>query len=88
MGGSLIILSIFVSSIQWSDLNNRYVWVMIGAVICSIGWVDDYRKVVEKIRAACPGDGNIFAVRRGLVLPFFYTIGSKPCRSRVNCSIL
>ena len=50
MGGSLILISIFVSSLLWSDLSNHYVWVVMVVTLLfgAIGWVDDYRKVVEK----------------------------------------
>ena len=62
MGGSLIILSIFVSSILWSDLNNRYVWVVmiVTLLFALIGWVDDYRKVVEKNPRGLPGRWKYF----------------------------
>ncbi len=50
MGGTLILAAIFVSSLLWSDLNNRYVWVVlfVTAVFGTVGFIDDYRKVVEK----------------------------------------
>lgn len=50
MGGALILISIAVSSLLWADLSNRYVWVTLGVMVLfgAIGWVDDWRKVVEK----------------------------------------
>jgi phospho-N-acetylmuramoyl-pentapeptide-transferase len=50
MGGALILLSIFISTLLWGDLDNRYVWIVIGTTFSFglVGWVDDYRKVVEK----------------------------------------
>lgn len=50
MGGALILLSIFTSTLLWADLSNRYVWVVLGVTFLFglVGWVDDYRKVVEK----------------------------------------
>src|SRR5690606_37253565 len=50
MGGALILMAIFVSSLLWSDLSNRYVWVVLAVnfVFGAVGWVDEYRKVVEK----------------------------------------
>ena len=50
MGGGLILICIAISTLLWSDLSNRYVWVaMVVTAICgAVGWVDDYRKVVEK----------------------------------------
>ena len=49
MGGTLILAAIFISALLWSDLTNRYVWVVIivTAIFGAVGWVDDYRKVVE-----------------------------------------
>ena len=50
MGGALILVAILISALLWGDLTNRYIWVTIAvtAVFGAIGWVDDYRKVVEK----------------------------------------
>ncbi len=50
MGGTLILAAIFISSLLWSDLTSRYVWVVliVTAVFGAVGWVDDYRKVVRK----------------------------------------
>lgn len=56
MGGALILLAIFVSTLLWSDLSNRYVWVVLVVtfVFGMVGWVDDYRKVVEKHSRGLP----------------------------------
>lgn len=50
MGGVMIIASVVVSVLLWSDLTNKYVWVVLFAVLAfgGIGFVDDYRKVVKK----------------------------------------
>ncbi|MBV1915202.1 MAG: phospho-N-acetylmuramoyl-pentapeptide-transferase [Pseudomonadales bacterium] len=50
MGGALILVAIVISTLLWGDLSNRYVWVvlLVTAGTGVIGWVDDYRKVVEK----------------------------------------
>lgn len=50
MGGTLILMSIFISSLLWSDLQNHYVWVvlLVTAGFGLIGFIDDYRKVVYK----------------------------------------
>lgn len=50
MGGTLILAAIFVSSLLWSDLSNRYVWVvlLVTALFAAVGFVDDYRKVIER----------------------------------------
>ncbi|MGV6808199.1 MAG: phospho-N-acetylmuramoyl-pentapeptide-transferase, partial [bacterium] len=56
MGGALILLAIFVSTLLWSDLGNRYVWVVLAVTLAfgAVGWVDDYRKVVEKNSRGLP----------------------------------
>jgi phospho-N-acetylmuramoyl-pentapeptide-transferase len=50
MGGALILLSIGVATLLWSDWSNRFVWIVLVVTLGygAIGWVDDYRKVVYK----------------------------------------
>ena len=50
MGGALILVSILISTLLWADLKNMYVWVVIviTAGFGAVGWVDDYRKVVQR----------------------------------------
>lgn len=50
MGGILILASIVVSILLWADLSNTYVWVVLFVVVSfgTIGFVDDYRKVIRK----------------------------------------
>lgn len=50
MGGGLILVSMVVSVLLWADLTNIYIWIILFATIgCGlIGYVDDYRKVVQK----------------------------------------
>jgi phospho-N-acetylmuramoyl-pentapeptide-transferase len=50
MGGALILLSIGISTLLWSDWSNRFIWVVLVVTLGfgAIGWVDDYRKVVYK----------------------------------------
>ncbi len=50
MGGLLIIAAVTASVLLWSDLTNRYVWVVLFATLSfgGIGFIDDYRKVVKK----------------------------------------
>ena len=49
MGGALILVAIATSTLFWSDLNNRFVWVVLVVTLMfgAIGWVDDYRKLVR-----------------------------------------
>jgi phospho-N-acetylmuramoyl-pentapeptide-transferase len=50
MGGVLILLAIAIATLLWSDLSNRFVWIVLIVTLGfgAIGWVDDWRKVVHK----------------------------------------
>ncbi len=50
MGGVLVLIGIGVSTLLWFDWSNRFVWVVMLVTFGfgTIGWVDDYRKVVNK----------------------------------------
>ncbi len=62
MGGTLILIAIFVSALLWSDLSNRYVWVVliVTLVFGGVGFVDDYKKVVEKNTRGLPAKWKYF----------------------------
>ncbi len=62
MGGALILLSISVSTLLWGDLDNKYVWatLLVTLAFGVIGWVDDYRKVVEKNSRGLPARWKYF----------------------------
>jgi phospho-N-acetylmuramoyl-pentapeptide-transferase len=50
MGGALILVSIAITTLLWSDLSNRFVWIVLMVTLGFgvVGWVDDYRKVVHR----------------------------------------
>ncbi|MEP7362649.1 MAG: phospho-N-acetylmuramoyl-pentapeptide-transferase [Acidobacteriota bacterium] len=50
MGGLLIITSIVVPTLLWTNLRNFYVWIALFGLISygAIGFLDDYTKVVKK----------------------------------------
>ncbi|MCZ6500175.1 MAG: phospho-N-acetylmuramoyl-pentapeptide-transferase [Gammaproteobacteria bacterium] len=50
MGGALILIAIAFSTLLWSRLDNYYVWVVLGVTLAfgTIGFVDDYRKLILK----------------------------------------
>ncbi len=50
MGGVVILLSILIPTLLWADLANLYVWTTLFIMVGygAIGFVDDYKKVVEK----------------------------------------
>ena len=50
MGGVLVLLAIAIATLLWSDLSNRFVWIVLLVTLGfgAIGWADDWRKVVHK----------------------------------------
>jgi len=62
MGGTLILAAILISTLLWSDLSNHYVWVVTGVtfIFGAVGFVDDYRKVVEKNPRGLPARWKYF----------------------------
>ena len=50
MGGTLIIISIAISILLWSDLTNYFVWIVLFVIIGSgsIGFIDDYLMQIKK----------------------------------------
>lgn len=50
MGGVMILTAIMIPTLLWADLSNRYVWIVLSVIAGYgvIGFVDDYKKVVEK----------------------------------------
>ncbi|MBZ0160718.1 MAG: phospho-N-acetylmuramoyl-pentapeptide-transferase [bacterium] len=50
MGGLLILASVFIGTLLWANLTNRFVWL---ALLCTVwmgavGFIDDYLKVASK----------------------------------------
>ncbi|MHB1186170.1 phospho-N-acetylmuramoyl-pentapeptide-transferase [Thiobacillus sp.] len=62
MGGALILVSVAVTTLLWADLSNEYVWVALFTLVGFglIGWVDDWRKVVEKNSRGLPSRWKYF----------------------------
>jgi phospho-N-acetylmuramoyl-pentapeptide-transferase len=50
MGGVLVIGSVFVSSLLWTRLDNRFVWLVLFCMVYlgALGFADDYLKVTKK----------------------------------------
>ena len=48
MGGALLLVAVVISTLLWSDLGNRYLWVLVAVTLIFgvIGFYDDYRKLV------------------------------------------
>lgn len=56
MGGVLVLISIAISTLLWSDLTNAYVWLVLIVTMGfgAIGYWDDYRKLVLKHSRGMP----------------------------------
>jgi phospho-N-acetylmuramoyl-pentapeptide-transferase len=81
MGGALILVAVVLSTLLWADLENRFVWVTLGvlALFGAVGWVDDWRKVVQKNSRGLPAKWkylwqSVGALGAGLIL--YYTAQS------------
>ncbi len=50
MGGLIVLLPLFISTILWTDLTNQYVWVILFIIFsfASLGFADDYLKLLKK----------------------------------------
>ncbi|CAA0109973.1 Phospho-N-acetylmuramoyl-pentapeptide-transferase [Halioglobus japonicus] len=74
MGGALMLVAIAVACLMWGDLSNSYLWLalLVTAAFGAIGWVDDYRKVVEKSSRGLPARWKYFWQSAiGLAAAFF-----------------
>lgn len=62
MGGGLILLSVIISTLLWCDLTNKNIWIVLitTALYGVIGYVDDYRKVVQKNPKGLSGRQKLF----------------------------
>ncbi|MEO7008765.1 MAG: phospho-N-acetylmuramoyl-pentapeptide-transferase [Caldimonas sp.] len=62
MGGVLILIGIGVSTLLWFDWSNRFVWIVMVVTVGfgAIGWVDDWRKVVQKHSDGMPSGEKYF----------------------------
>lgn len=56
MGGALLLVAITTATLLWADLTNRYIWTALLTTMAfgAVGWVDDYRKVVERNSRGLP----------------------------------
>jgi phospho-N-acetylmuramoyl-pentapeptide-transferase len=87
MGGALILVAIGVATLLWSDLSNRFVWVVLLVTLLFgvIGWVDDYRKVVRKDSRGLPARWkylwqSVFALG---VAVFLYSTAQQPVETQL-----
>jgi phospho-N-acetylmuramoyl-pentapeptide-transferase len=87
MGGALILVGIVTSTLLWGDLSNRYVWVVLLVTVAfgAVGWVDDYRKVVERDPRGLPARWKYFwQSAAGLAASvYLYTSSATPAETQL-----
>ena len=84
MGGVLILLSVVISTLLWSDLSVAYAWIAVGATLAygAIGFWDDYLKVKRRHNLGLTGRQKlalqfIAAFGFGLALKYFTTYSTQ-----------
>jgi phospho-N-acetylmuramoyl-pentapeptide-transferase len=82
MGGVLILASVTITSLLWSNLNNAYVWIVLAVTLSFgvIGWVDDYRKLIRRDPRGLPGKWKYFwqSLCGMSAAVFLYSMASSP----------
>ncbi|WP_028536711.1 phospho-N-acetylmuramoyl-pentapeptide-transferase [Paludibacterium yongneupense] len=50
MGGTLILMSVGITTVLWTDLHNKYIWLLLAVMFGTgaLGFYDDWRKVVYR----------------------------------------
>ena len=89
MGGALILLSITVSTLLWGNLENKYVWLTLLVTLAfgAIGWVDDYRKVVEKNSRGLPARWKYFWQSALAIVAAIYMFATAPSAAETSLII-
>jgi phospho-N-acetylmuramoyl-pentapeptide-transferase len=80
MGGIFIIMSVVIAMLFWGNLQNRAIWITMGAFLAfgAIGFFDDYLKVKRHNSEGLPAWGKLagqFTVAIAIVLIIFFTGG-------------
>lgn len=87
MGGALLLFGIVSSVLLWSDLSNRFVWAVLFITVTYglIGWIDDYRKVVEKNARGMPARWKYFwqSLAAVVLAVFLYQTAQAPAETQL-----
>ena len=62
MGGTMILLSVIISTLLWADLSNQYVWIslLVTSGFGMLGFYDDYLKLSKRNSKGVPGKIKLF----------------------------
>lgn len=79
MGGTLILFSICISTLLWTDLTNRYVWIGLLSIVGygAIGFIDDFLMQVKK-RSKGLGMPSKFASQAALAVVIGFLLWMGP----------
>src|SRR5437016_7801123 len=84
MGGVLILLSVAISTLLWSDLSVTFVWIAVVTTLAygAIGFADDYLKVERRHNLGLTGREKllaqfIVAIAFGLALRYLTTYNTR-----------
>ncbi len=87
MGGLLILVSIVITVLLWANLANYYVWLLLFVLVGFgyIGFIDDYRKIVEKNSRGLPSRWKYFwqSVIGLLVALALYYLAKTPAETQL-----
>jgi phospho-N-acetylmuramoyl-pentapeptide-transferase len=62
MGGVLILVSVFISTLLWARIDSLYLWLALGATVSFgvIGFLDDYIKIKKRRNLGLTGKQKLF----------------------------
>ncbi len=87
MGGVLILLSIAITTLLWSNLYNVYVWIVLAVTLSfgAIGWVDDYSKLILRNSKGLPARWKYFwlSVCGMAAAVWLYSIAAAPAETNL-----
>ena len=86
MGGLIILLSLGVTTLLWSDLKNPYVWAVLLVTMCfgAIGFIDDFAKVTKQHHGGLSARMRLFfefVTARSRQSPCWWRNGSRKRRA-------
>lgn len=76
MGGALILTAIVISTFLWMDLNNGFVWILLGVTLGFgvIGSIDDYLKLTKRSHKGISGKTKLLMQTLVSVIGVFFVI--------------